>query len=420
MIMMVFLSLYSIVDGIFIARFVGTMALSALNMVMPLVSFAMAIGIMVASGGSAIMAKLMGEGDLDRACRVLSFLVIVVVVAGIIAAIFGSLFLDGIIAFLGANADQTPYCETYLQILLIAAPFFLLQSAFQTFFVTAGRPGLGLGATVGAGVANIAFDYLFIVVFRMGIAGAALGTALGFLIPSGIGLGLFTFRRAGLRFARPEFNFRLLGKACGNGASEMVGNLAEGIITYLFNLQAMAFYGPDGVAAYTVVLYFEFVFTAVFYGYSSGIAPIISYKFGARDTAQLKSVFRSGILTIAIFGVCSFLLAQLVGPPLMTVFVAADTNVYAIAVNGFSVYSWAFLLMGLTYFSSALFTALSDGRTSATIAFSRSCVFVVGMLVLLPALLGSPGLWLAIPVAEALGAALSAFFIVRKRGVYGY
>ncbi|MDO4270588.1 MAG: MATE family efflux transporter [Eubacteriales bacterium] len=420
-IMMVFLSMYTIVDGIFISRFAGTLALSAVNMSYPLNCLEMAVGIMLASGGSAVIARKLGEGDADAARRDFSFLVLVSLTLGVLFMALGNLFLDPIIRLLGASEAQFELCKIYTRILLFFAPAFFLQTAFQTLFITAGKPGLGLFATVCGGLANMVLDYVFVGVCGWGIAGAAVATGLGYLVPAAAGLIYFARKRdSALYFVRAKPDWRMLGQACFNGSSEMVTNIANAITTFLFNALFLRYWGEDGVAAITIVLYFQFVCTAVFFGFSMGVAPVISYKYGAQDHKQLKHIFRICMGFVLLCSVGSFVLSRVAIGPCLRVFTEAGGNVFQITMNGFPIYAVCFLFMGLSIFASAMFTAFSDGKVSAIISFARTLVFLVGMLLLLPALLGETGIWLSVPAAEGLGVVVSVWYLIRKRKIYQY
>jgi putative MATE family efflux protein len=420
-VMMLFLSLYTIVDGIFVSRFIGTTALSAINIILPLICVEMAVAIMLASGGSSVIARKLGEHKKKEARKDFSFIILVVVIIGILFALLGNLFIDQIISALGASQSQFELCRTYGGILLAFTPFFFLQTAFQIFFVTAGKPTLGLIATIGAGIANIVLDYFFIVVCHMGIAGAAIGTGIGYCIPSIFGLIFFAFfKKNTLRFTKPVVDLKMLLKVCTNGSSEMVTNLANAVTTFLFNYSFMKYYGEDGVAAITIVLYFQFIFTALYFGYSMGISPIISYKYGANDAAQLKKIFRTSIMFIAITSISSYLLSIIILQPALTIFTKATTNVFAITIDGFPIFAISFLLIGFNIFASAMFTALSDGKVSAIISFTRTFIFLIGALLILPLFFSVKGLWLSVPVAEALGIIVSIMFLITKRQKYNY
>lgn len=420
-VMMVFLSMYTIVDGIFISRFVGTLALSAMNMSYPLSSLQMAVGIMLASGGSAVIARQLGEGKGDAARKNFTFIVVVSLVVGAAFMVLGNLFLDPILRLLGTSPAQFDLCRTYTRILLWFSPAFFLQTAFQTLFVTAGRPNLGLGVTVAGGFANILLDYVFMGPMGMGIAGAAAATVIGYSIPAVAGVWFFFKNREGtLHFLRFRPDWQMLSRACGNGASEMVTNVANAVSTLLFNLIFLRFWGEDGVASITIVMYFQFVFTAVFFGFSMGAAPVISYKFGAQDTDQLKKIVRICMIFVLVCSLGSYLLSRLVIETCLAVFTDPGSAVFSITIEGFPLFAVGFLFMGVSIFASSLFTALSDGTVSAVISFARTFLFLVTMLLVLPRMLGETGIWLAVPAAEALGVAVSLWFLTRRRKTYCY
>lgn len=421
MIMMVFLSLYTIVDGAFVSRYVGTTALSAVNMVYPAISIEMAIGIMIATGGNAIIAKRMGEDKNEQARENFSYLVMIEFLIGIFIAILGNLFLSNIVKAFGATEQQLELCKLYLSILFIFAPCFLLQTAFQIFFVTAGKPTIGLIVTVASGVANIVLDYLFIVCFNMGIAGAAGATGIGYSVSAVVGLVYFAFfRKKHLYFVKPKTEEKLLISACANGSSEMVTNLANAITTFLFNYIFLKFYGEDGVASITIVLYLEFVFTAIFFGYSNGIAPIVSFKYGQRNINQLKRIFKSSLFIVVICGLLGFVCSHIFIDNILLIFTPYKNNVYDISLYGFRRYSFALLFMGINIFASAWFTALSNGKVSAIISFTRTFLFLVGTILILPVVVGAVGGWIAVPCAEVLGIAVSIYYLKKLKIYYNY
>lgn len=419
-IMMICLSMYIIIDGIFVSRLLGTTALSSMNMVYPAICLEMALAIMIATGGSAIVAKKLGEGKQKEAQKNLSFLVTIEIVIGLIIAIIGNLFIDEIITFLGVNSMQAPLSITYAKIIFTFAPAFFLQTAFQTFFVTAGKPTIGLIVTLLAGIANIVLDYIFMAPLNLGIAGAALATGIGYCIPAIIGLTYFLVSKNNpLRFIKPEINWNVLFKSCTNGSSEMVTNLANAITTFLFNYILLKFYGEDGVASITIILYFQYIFTALYFGYSNGIAPIISYKYGNGDKDQLQSIFKNSILFLITSTIISNILIHLTVSQTLTIFTPKNSNVYDITLNGFSTYSFTFIIMGLGIFASALFTAFSDGKSSAIISFSRTFIFIISSIIILPNIFGKAGIWIAVPVAELLGILVTLHFLIKNKR-YGY
>lgn len=420
-IMMISLSMYIIVDGMFVSRLIGTTALSAVNMFYPAICAEMAIAIMIATGGSAIVAKKLGEGKQQEAQRNLSFLIIIEIIIGIIIAILGNIFIEEIISFLGASAAQTPLSTAYARIIFTFAPAFFLQTAFQTFFVTAGKPTLGLIATLLAGMVNIILDYIFIAPMNMGVAGAATATGLGYCIPAVVGLTFFlTAKNNPLHLVKPEIDWNILLHTCTNGSSEMVTNLANAATTFLFNYTLLQFYGEDGVASITIILYFQYIFTALYFGYSNGIAPIISFKHGKRDTEQLQNIFKSSILFLIVSTIFANIVMHLFLSQALTIFTPVNSNVYAITLHGFSIYSLAFIIMGLGIFSSAMFTAFSDGKSSAIISFSRTFIFIVGAILILPHIMGEVGVWIAVPAAEMLGLIVAIIFLITKRKTYSY
>lgn len=420
-IMMISLSMYIIIDGMFVSRLIGTTALSAVNMFYPAICFEMAVAIMLATGGSAIIARKMGEGNLQEARGSFSFLIAVELVIGIAIALFGNLFASEILGFLGAASVQAPLSIPYAKVIFTFAPAFFLQTAFQTFFVTAAKPTLGLFVTVLAGVTNIVLDYIFMAPLHMGIAGAAIATGIGYCIPAAVGMIYFlTTRKNSLHFVRVRFERSVLLKACGNGSSEMVTNLANAVTTLLFNYTLLQFYGEDGVASITIILYVQYIFTALYFGYSNGIAPIISYKFGNNDTAQLRCIFKSSLVFLLIAALVTNALLHLTIKDALTIFTPAHSAVYEITLHGFMSYSMAFAVMGLGIFSSAMFTAFSDGRTSAIISFSRTFIFLIGMICILPHILGEAGVWIAVPAAEILGGIVAAGYLILKNDEFSY
>lgn len=420
-IMMISLSMYIIIDGMFVSRLIGTTALSAVNMFYPAICFEMAIAIMIATGGSAIVARKLGEGKQKEAQNNLSFLVAIELVIGIGIAIIGNLFTKEIVSFLGASQTQAPLSIAYAKIIFTFAPAFFLQTAFQTFFVTAGKPTLGLIVTLLAGITNIVLDYIFMAPLNMGVAGAAIATGIGYCIPAAAGILFFlTAKKNPLHFVSPQFDYRVLFQSCANGSSEMVTNLANAATTFLFNYTLLQFYGEDGVASITIILYFQYIFTALYFGYSNGIAPIISYKFGNGDKTQLQSIFKNSILFLIISSAAANILIHLTSANVLTIFTPENSNVYNITQHGFTIYSLAFIIMGLGIFSSAMFTAFSDGKTSAIISFSRTFIFIIGAILILPNILGEIGVWIAVPIAEVFGFIVAISYLIMKRGKFSY
>lgn len=410
-IMMVVVSLYTIVDGIFIARYVGSNALASINIVSPFYSAILAIGVMLGTGGSAIIAKRMGEGVIEKARKNFSMIVLTGFIAGVVISVVGLVFLDPLIYLLGSSDLLFGYCKDYLQILLVFMPAFILQVMFQTLFVTAGKPKLGLTLIVGAGVLNIILDYVFIVVMELGVAGAALGTSVGFMLPAVVGVGYFLTKRNNLHFTKPDADWRALSKTCTNGSSEMVTNLANGIMVFLFNYQMMKYVGEDGVAAITTVLYAQFIFTAIYFGFSTGVAPILSYNYGSGNTERLRKVFKMSITTIVILSVSAFVLTMILAPTITNIFLQEGTYAHDLAISGFYIFAVEFLFCGVNVYASAFFTALSNGKVSAFISLMRTFVFIAIAVLVLPIYMGLDGVWIAVPLAEFLTIWISIYLI---------
>ena len=421
MVMMVFLSLYTIVDGIFISRYAGTLALSATNMSYPLTNVQLAIGIMLGTGGSAVIARKMGLGQAEEAKEDFTFLVATALFMGFLLAFLELTFLKPLLHFLGVSTAQMPACVPYTRILMYFSPMLFLQTIFQIFFVTAGKPQLGLAITVLGGVANMVLDYIFMGVMDMGVIGAAIATGIGYTLPAIAGLIYFFFCRKGsLYFIKCRFHGKLLVATCSNGISELASNLAAAVTNFLFNIIFMKFWAEDGVAAITIILYFQFVFSAVFMGFSLGISPIISYKYGARDTGQLKKIVRFSLGFLLLCSIGIYILSRLSLSFSLGVFTEPHGKVYDIAYAGFPIYALSFLLMGISILASALFTAFSNGVASAIISLSRTFVFLVACLLLLPYFWGKAGIWFAVPLAELLGLLVSIAFLFWGRKKYQY
>lgn len=419
-VMMIFTSLYSIVDGMFVSRFVGEDALAALNIVFPAMCLTMAVGIMLATGGSAIVARRMGAGEEQSALEGFSLLIAVSVAAGVVFALLGVTAAEPICRLLGGEGELLAYCVPYLRIIMLFGPMYMLQFMFQSFFVTAGRPGLGLGLTVAAGVANIVLDYVFIVPLNLGVAGAALATVTGYCIPAVAGLVFFALRRQGLRFAKPRWDGRMLGNACFNGSSEMVSNLSSAVVTLLFNLTMLELLGPPGVSAITIVLYAQFLLTALYIGFSIGVAPVFSFNYGADNRPRLRSLFRSCMLFVGVSSAVLLLVSLFIADGVVTVFSPRGSEVYGLAVHGFRLFAPMILFSGVNIFASALFTALSNGPVSALLSFLRTFGFLTAGLLLLPRVLEVDGVWLAVPVAELLSFGVSLWFFRWGGKRYGY
>ncbi len=420
MVMMVFMGLYTIIDTIFVARFVDTNALSSINIVCPVINIIVGLGTMLATGGSAIVAKKMGSGNTEEARSNFTLIIITGILTGLAITVIGLLFLDKIVWGLGASEILFPYCRDYLAIQLIFVIGNIMQVLYQNLFVTAGKPTLGLILSVLAGLANIVFDYIFIVLLHMGIKGAALGTGIGYMIPTVIGTIFFLTGRSELHFSKPQMDAAVLLKSCSNGASEMVSQLSTAVTTFLFNATMMKLLGEDGVAAITVIIYSQFLLTTLYIGFSMGVAPIISYNYGSENVKQLKKVVRICFCFILVISVFVFLLSLFAGENIAQIFAENNENVFEITKRGFSIFSFGFLFSGCNIFASALFTALSNGKASATISFLRTFGFIMIFLLVLPRFLEVTGVWLAIPIAELLTFMLTIYLIFRHRKYYQY
>lgn len=420
-VMLVFMSLYQMVDAVFVSKFVGENALSALNIVYPFPSIVIAVSIMLATGGSAIIARNMGEGKEKEAKENFSFIVLVGAVIGVAIATAGILFIEPLIYMLGATPSLYDYCYEYLFILVLSVPLSVFQMLFQSFFVTAGKPHLGLTLTVLGGVSNIVLDYVFIVLCGFGVSGAALATSIGYSIPGLFGLIYFAVSRKGtLYFVKPVFRWGVLFKCCINGSSEMVNNLAVAVTTFLFNVLMLKYAGEAGVAAITIVLYAQFLMTSAFMGFSSGIAPVVSFNYGSGNVRQLKKIFKISVWVIAVVSAAVFVIAETCSDVVIMVFTPAGSEVFGLTKYGFAIFSFSFLCTGMNIFASALFTAFSNGKISAILSFLRTFVFLTSCLLFLPLFWGVDGIWLAVPVAEVMALFVSVYYLVRFKKVYQY
>ncbi len=420
-VMTIFMALYTMVDGIFVSRLIGTGALSAVNIILPFISFVAAVGIMLAAGGSAFIAMQMGEGNERGARENFTALMILSLLLSLLIVLFTLLFFDPLLRFLGANEAIWDYCRDYAWMLLLFTPLCILQVMMQFFFVTAGRPSLGLVLTVVGGLANVLLDYLLIKTAGMGIAGAGLATGIGYGIPALVGLLFFSLHRKGsLYFVRPKFRPRVLLHSCVNGSSEMVTHCSMAIITLLYNRILMELLGEEGVAAIAIILYAEYLLVSLYLGYSTGVAPIISYKHGEGNEEQLRYVFKLSIRFICISSLAIFLCSILFNHGIVGIFVTRDQPVWTLASRGFYLYAFAFLLKGVNIFASVLFTALNNGLISALLSFLRSFVFLFLSLTVLPKLLGLDGVWISVAVAEVLALLVSLSFVIGLRRRYRY
>ena len=419
--MMIFISVYSMVDGLFVSNFTGKEALAAVNLVYPLAMALGSIGFMFGTGGAALVAKTMGEGDEVRANRLFTFIALAAAALSVAVCAVGAFALEPLLGFLGADGQLLDLSLLYGRILLAALPFSVLQNMFQSFFIAAEKPYVGLAVTVAAGLANIVLDYLFIAVLGWGIAGAAVATMIGQVLGAAVSVAYFARSRTSrLRFARPVRALRALGKACVNGSSELMTEVAASVVSTLYNFQLLMLLGADGVAAYGVIMYVNFVFTAVFFGFAMGTGPVVSYHYGAQNTGELKSLFRKSLVLVGGAGVAMFAASQLFGGALVGVFVGYDPALVVLTLHGFRIYSGSFLMAGFNIYGSAFFTALNNGKVSALVSFMRTLVFETSTVMLLPLVWGVDGVWSAIIVAEACALVLTVGFLVYLRKPYGY
>lgn len=412
--MMLFMGLYTAVDAAFAARFAGTDALSAINIVCPVINLTVGLGTMLAAGGSAVLSREMGEGREGQVREDFTLLVLAAAGAGLVLLAAGLLWKEPLLAALGARGRLLPYCRDYLGVLLWFLPAEVMQTLFANLFVTAGRPGLGFGLSAAAGAANLALDYLFMVPLALGIRGAALGTGIGFLIPTAAGLFCFAGGRGPLTLVRPRWRPGLLTESCLNGSSEMVGQLAAAVTTFLFNRAMLDLAGEEGVAAVTILIYSQFLLNTLFFGFSMGVAPVIGFLYGRGSFARLGRVFRSSLGFVGAASLVTFAAAGLGGEGIARLFAGGAGEVSAMAAAGFRIFAFGFLFCGLNIFASAAFTALSDGRTSAVLSFLRTFVLLAGGILLLPKLWGVAGVWLAVPAAEGITFLLSAVCLARR------
>ncbi len=420
-VMMIFTSIYSVVDGLFVSNYVGKTALASINIIFPLLMAISALGFMFGTGGSAIVGKTLGEGKKEKANEYFSLIVYTTAILGIILTLIGVLVVPQTARLLGAEGKLLDNCILYGRLTFISMPAFMLQNVFQSFFVTAEKPKLGLGVIVTAGVTNIILDFLFVGVFGFGLKGAALATVCGEII-GGL-FPIFYFARENsspLKLGRMQFDGGILIKACINGSSELMTNISSSIVSSLYNLQLMKIAGENGVAAYGTIMYVNFVFIAIFFGYSIGSAPIISFHYGAGNHDELKNMFKKSISLIVIWALSLEILAQLLAEPFAKVFVGYDKELLAMTVHGFRIYCIAYLIDGYNIFGSSFFTALNNGVISAVISFMRTLVFQIGAIMLLPIILGIDGIWCAIIVAEIFTLCITLFFLVCQRKRYNY
>lgn len=420
-IMMVFSSIYGVVDGLFVSNFVGKTEFAAINLLMPVFMIVGAFGFMIGAGGTAVVSKTLGEGDGTLANRYFSLFVYVTAATGAVMSAFGIVFLRPLSLLLGAEGAMLDACVRYGRIVLAAMPFFMLQNLFQSFMIVAERPKLGLAVTVAAGVANMALDALLILVIPLGLEGAALATSISQMVGGIVPVVYFARKNSSqLSLIKTKFYGKALLRATANGSSELMSNVSSSIVTMIYNFQLMRFAGEDGVAANGVIMYVAFIFIAMFLGFSVGTAPIIGYHYGARNTDELGSLLRKGATVMLVGGLTMTLVSILLARPLSMIFAGYDPILLEMTVNGLKIHSTCFVFAGLGIFGSSYFTALNNGLISAVISFTRTLVFQVGALLLLPVFLELNGIWLATPVSEVLSLMLTVILFIANRKKYKY
>lgn len=420
--MMIFTSVYGVVDGFFVSNYVGKTAFAGVNLIWPFLMIIGCFGFMIGTGGSALVSRTMGEGNSEKANRYFTMLFFLTLISGILLSVFGAVFIGPIARFLGATDEMLPYCIGYGSIMASFNFAFMLQFFFQSFFVTAGKPNLGFIATTVAGLCNIVLDWLFIAVFDFGVAGAAAASVIGQIIGGVLPVIYFARKNPSLlRFAKTKMELRPLVSSCANGSSELLSNISTSLVGMLYNARLMVFAGEDGISAYGVLMYTQMIFAAIFIGYAIGTAPIIGYHYGAANHAELKSLRRKSTFLMLSFGIVMMCLAWLLASPLSQFFVGYDEELLNVTKHAFYIFAFSFVLSGFNIFASSFFTALSNGAVSAAISFLRTCVFQVASVLLLPILLGGiDGIWWALSFAEAGAFIVSTVFLVANRKKYNY
>lgn len=422
-IMMIFTSVYGVVDGYFVSNFVGKTPFAAVNFIYPFIMVLGAFGFMLGTGGCALIAKTLGEGDKEKANKLFSMLVYITVIGGVVIGLAGILLLRPVASLLGAEGELLENCVSYGRIILFVLPAFMLQIEFQSFFSLAEKPSMGLWMTVAAGVTNMALDALFVhpKLLNLGLSGAAYATAVSQLVGGIVPLIYFICKNPTfLRVGKPYFHFTSFLSICTNGFSELLGNISMSLVGMLYNYQLYKFAGEDGVSAYGVLMYVNFVFLSAFIGYSVGVAPVIGFHFGADNKKELRSILKKSLVIISVSSALMLAAGEGLAYPLSVFFVGYDKGLLELTLKGFRVFSFSFLFAGFAIFGSSFFTALNDGLTSAFMSFLRTAVFQVAAVLLLPLVLNTDGIWWSVVVAELAAASLSVVFIAVKKKKYKY
>lgn len=421
--MMIFTSIYGVVDGFFVSNFAGKTPFAAVNLIMPFLMILSTVGLMFGTGGSAIVAKTFGEGDREKGNRYFSLFVYVSAVLGVLFAVLGIVFIRPIASRLGAEGEMLENAVLYARIILLALPFYVLQILFQSFCVTAERPKLGLAVTVLSGLTNMILDAVLVILLpqEYKLAGAAAATALSQVVGGAVPLVYFGRENSSiLRLGKSQFNGKVIFKACTNGSSEFMSNISMSLVGMLYNIQLLKYAGEDGIAAYGVMMYVSMIFSAAFLGYSIGTAPIVGYHDGAKNYAELQGLLRKSLLMIGAFGAAMVVSAELLASPLAGIFVGYDAELMQMTVSGFRIFALSFFFMGYAIYSSGFFTALNDGITSAIISFLRTLVFQTAAVIFLPMVWELDGVWISIVVAEVMAVVFSVIFLAAKRKKYHY
>lgn len=420
-IMMIFTSIYSVIDGLFVSNFAGKTALAAINIIYPFIMAVGALGFMMGTGGSALVGRLLGEGEKEKANKTFSLIVYTTAIAGILLSALAFLLVPTVSRLFGASGQLLDYCILYGRICFLSMPCFMLQNVFQCFFITAEKPRLGLDVVLSAGITNMVLDFLFVAVFGLGLKGAAIATVCGEIIGGLVPILYFAGRNHSLlRLGRTSFDAGSILKTCTNGSSELMTELSSSVVTVLYNTQLMKIAGENGVAAYSTIMYVNFIFVAIFLGYSLGSAPIISFHYGAGNHDELKNMRKKSLRLIAVWGIGMTIISHIFALPFARFFVGYDSELLAMTIHGFRIYAFVYLLNGFNIFGSSFFTALNNGMVSATISFLRTLVFEVICILLLPVFFGIDGIWSAVLVAEALALCVTNFFLITKRSRYHY
>lgn len=422
-VMMVFTSIYGVVDGLFVSNFVGKNAFAAVNLIMPFIMILGSVGFMIGTGGTALVSMTMGTGDDEKANRYFSMLVAFTIVCGIVFSTLGIIFTPQVARAFGAKDDMLNNCIIYGRIVIAFNTAYMLQNVFQSFFVTAEKPKLGLIITVISGITNMVLDALFIAVFDMGVIGAALATGVSQCVGGVIPVMYFINKntsRLRLSFKTVRFELSPIVKACTNGSSELMSNIATSVVSILYNYQLIRFAGADGVSVYGVLMYVQFIFVAIFVGYAVGSAPIVGYHYGADNHDELHNMKNKSIKIMIVAGIVMMGLAQLLAEPLASIFVGYDKGLYDMTVHAFRIFAASFILTGFNIFASSFFTALGNGAISAVISFLRTLVFQMLMVILLPIIFDIDGIWYSLAVAEVCASIISVTFLVAKKKKYNY